>query len=189
MENNSCTDSLSKTVLWKSDTVYIFNSLSEDAVNRYIYSYNQQGFVLIELFQIWQNDIWVNENKQIYTYDTNNNLLTDLHQRWENENWKNVRQSVNTYDTNNNILILLSQTWLKENWINQSQMLYTYDENSNCVLVENLKQMNNGWQPYENGVNLPYNNMQNSLNILGLPRRGVYKVTATFTKITKPNYN
>jgi hypothetical protein len=53
------------------------------------------------MYEIWENDEWVNYWKYTYTYaDNNNRLLSRLHEEWKNGEWVNYWKHTYTYDDN-----------------------------------------------------------------------------------------
>jgi len=117
---------------WEPDTIYSANF--EQALERNIFCYNQQGFVIIELEQWWQNNTWVNYGQYAYTYDSNNNMLTETGLLWQNDTWKNIGRYTFSYDSNNNMLSRISQEWQNGTWINGGKRTYTYDSNNNMLI-------------------------------------------------------
>ena len=73
---------------WLPDTVYIFQPPHNNIIQRQIYQYNQQGLLITEFLQYWQDDTWKHDGQCTYTYDANNNLLTKLHENWGSNPWK-----------------------------------------------------------------------------------------------------
>lgn len=70
---------------------------------------------------------WQKVRKYDYTYDNNGYLVNLLEQIWDNSsNLKNIRQTNFTYDNNGNVLQSLNQVWNGTSWEDRSQVLYTY---------------------------------------------------------------
>ena len=130
---------------WNPDTVYIYRY----EIERYIYSYNQQGLLIMELMQYWQNDTWKHGGQCTYIYDANNNMQTKLHENWGNWPWEIYSKYTYTYDSKNNLLTELVEDKSDNTWINNRQLLMTYDENNNL-----LTQLRQSWnQNYDTWSN------------------------------------
>ena len=160
---------------WVPDTVYIFQPPNYgNIVVRHIYSYNQQGLLVIELAQYWQDNAWKHSGQCTYTYDANNNLLTKLHENWGSWPWEMYSKYTYTYDSKNNLLMELVEDKNNNTWVNNRQNLMTYDENGNLLtqIRQSWNQNNNTWSSstlytytYDSKNNLltwfiqtPYNN-------------------------------
>jgi hypothetical protein len=169
--NNNMTTQLYQT--WRDDNSGWRN------IFQYTYTYANNN-MLMQLYERWQNDTWINEEKDTYTYNPNNNLLKQLSQIWQNGSWVNSSQINYTYDINNNLQTYLREQWRNNTWINDLQKLWTYDENDNCTLVENFIFSGGNWHPIDIPMCLYYNNMQSSSYYYA------YKVTVQYTKGTKP---
>jgi len=178
--------------------------------SQYTYTYDSNNNILTDLYQTWANDNsgWIDrvlysytyysdnnrktklyenfttsgKEETAYTYDINNNLINQLIKTWENGNWVNSSRISYTYDSKNNLQTYLKEIWTNT-WINDLQKLWTYDENDNCTLVENFEFLDGSWYPYDMSSYLYYNNMQCSLYYY---YAYIYKVTATYKKVTKP---
>ena len=134
---------------WEPDTVFLYNTnvYSEQVSYRYIYSYNSQGAMILRLYQEWQNNTWVNNEKDTYIYDNNGNMLSESSQRWENITWTNYFQSIYNYDANNYLQSRLFQIGSGvDTWVNSSLLTYSYDSNNNKSSELYQKWWYNSWE-------------------------------------------
>jgi len=166
---------------WEPDTAYGYNAGSVYVNDRFIYSYNAQGFLTDYLYQYWQNNAWVNSSKATYTYDSKNNLLIYLRQSWQSGSWKDFWKETCTYDANNNLLTLLSEVWTPEQRNNYLHT-YTYDSNNNMLtyLVQAWK--NDAWK-YSQETTYTYDSRNNLLTLIFLGHEDYmsnYKETYTY---------
>ena len=116
---------------WEPDTIILFKP--DDSNVRFIYKYNSKGLNTYEIYQIWENNTWINGGQTVFIYDEKYNLLSEVRQDWKNDFWLNKLQYIFTYDANNNMLHYLFQFWGDDNWLNHIQYFYTYDDNNNKI--------------------------------------------------------
>ncbi|MDD3737787.1 MAG: T9SS type A sorting domain-containing protein [Lentimicrobiaceae bacterium] len=156
---------------WEPDTMYVYRRTNQFGIPlslaRVSRSYNQYGYLLMELCQSLHNNEWVNDSKHTYTYDANNNLLTYLYQYWSYETsaWLYYFKTNYTYDANNNMLTKLHQFWLNNDWVNNSKYTYTYyaDNNMQTELYQ-------GWESnaWENDSKYTFTYDENNNNLMKL---------------------
>ncbi|MDD3737786.1 MAG: T9SS type A sorting domain-containing protein [Lentimicrobiaceae bacterium] len=152
----------SYTNWWEPDTIYTYED--PNMMHRELRSYNQNAYMLTEVYQEWRNNEWTDLNKNINTYDANNNLITELWQDWMNNNWVNTEKYTFTYDANNNMLTRLCQGWNIDAWVDFAKTTYTYDANNN-MLTELIQFWEGAWVNYEKITNT-YDANNNVLSIL-----------------------
>ena len=116
---------------WEPDTIYFTQYELE---MRRIFYYNEEGYMLSQLEQGWENGTWLDNWNYIYTYDKNNNLQTYLIQLWYLV-WINYYNWTYTYDVNNNLLFEIFESWDYNlgTWYYSYRTTCTYDENNNLL--------------------------------------------------------
>ena len=89
------------------DTVWIY---SEQDL-RYVYEYNEHGYMTLEHIYYMDNGIWKNKSRTVLTYNEMNFPLTELIEKCVNDQWQLEFRVFATYNEHNNPL-----TWQQELW-------------------------------------------------------------------------
>ncbi|MDD4148551.1 MAG: T9SS type A sorting domain-containing protein [Bacteroidales bacterium] len=164
-----------KGLVWKPDTIIIYNitnlekrytytydgngysltmleeqweSGTWENYQRYTYTYDNNGNMLTNLSELWQNGAWMNSFKATFTYDDNGNELSYLFKRWLNGAWANERRHTHIYDGNGNMLTRLIEKWESGVWVNDYRHTHTYDDNENILTILAEQSESNNWRNY-----------------------------------------
>ncbi|MEI6683292.1 MAG: T9SS type A sorting domain-containing protein [Bacteroidota bacterium] len=86
------------------------------------------------LVQQWNNSSWVNSSRTVYTYDNHGNDINELYQYWVGTGWMNTNQTVNSYDANNHLMSTLTQDFINNSWSNNTLYEYSYDNSGNTTV-------------------------------------------------------
>lgn len=107
------------------------------------YSY-ENGKILSDKGQTWNNDSWENTDSISYLYD-NEQVANITHLRWNNNGsyWYNSENTEYEYDLSEHKTYMVYQTWNNE-WVNQNRTIIQYDEFG--IPVQNAYQQ---WQNEE----------------------------------------
>jgi len=76
---------------------------------------------------------WVNYFKETFTYDSNGNILSDFFEMFVDGQWVNIERMKYTYDTNWKELSYLLEVWDGTQWVNSSLLTSTYDVDENLI--------------------------------------------------------
>jgi len=119
--------------------------------SRYSCSYNTNGKKLVELYENYQNNVWVNSTRITYTYDSDNNNLSQTKESWANSSWNYYKRYTYTYDTNGNMLSETGENWINSSWVNSSKSTYTYDLSHNLLTdsIQYWATSTNSWKYLE----------------------------------------
>ncbi len=142
-------------------TSQVWDTMSKTWMNtdKTSHTYNGNQLVLLTLFQIWENNQWVNSSKTDNTYDAGNTVkLYSIRSAWNNSAWDSVTKYTYTYDAGKEISEVVQvwqgswknslrrlneyfgngfiknsaiQNWNSNNWVNSAFETYGYT-NSGC---------------------------------------------------------
>jgi hypothetical protein len=106
-----------------------------------------------ELFQHWEDSVWVNNNKYLSSYEGNNNLIERVTRRWTLPlpgRWVYTEREIYSYDVNNNMIEYISQRMHQHPfyWENESRKLYTY-------IITGIEQLSDEMKTYSLSNNYP----------------------------------
>ena len=87
-----------------------------------IYDYDVNHSVIDILTKIWQETQWVDHAWAIFEYD-DNNLVLENWQIAQNNNWKNWFRIFYEYDDDNNLIHLFGKEWKNEQWVPENEPL------------------------------------------------------------------
>ncbi|MDL2239507.1 T9SS type A sorting domain-containing protein [Bacteroidales bacterium OttesenSCG-928-L14] len=144
---------------WEPDTIWLHVHRPEtydEAQDREIYLYNENGYLYIYKDEEIYNEEWVTLDQITYSYDENNNLVTELFQHFNFNNslisytytsskissilkqfwygeWVNFEYITYEYDDKYNLLSETYKDWDDEDWLNTFRLVYTYDNNNNLL--------------------------------------------------------
>jgi len=136
-----------------------------------LYTYDNNGNLIQDIIQDWNNDTeeWINEWQHLYTYD--NNEIQQITNEWnsDTEEWIVRWKSIDTYDNNGNLTQELMIDWNNntEEWINWYQHLYTYNSNGNQTqnLYQNWNNSSEEWKSIYQYLYI-YDNNENQIQEL-----------------------
>ena len=116
--------------------------------SRYTYTYDSKNNKILELYESWDDSIWVFGYRSTYTYDSNNNNTAILYENWDGTDWEPINRYIYSYDYRGNMAIELYEDWLDSTFVNVERETYTYDSNGNITvkLKENWEVPN--WVKY-----------------------------------------
>lgn len=106
-------------------------------------TYNNEGKLVVELWQMWDTlaNNWVNDEQRTYTYNINSKMIESIKTVWDTilSGWVNVEKVENVFDTT---LILTSVTYnwnsSSSTWENSSKRDFIdYDINQNLLELIN----------------------------------------------------
>lgn len=95
-----------------------------------IYNNNPDGTVNQATSQIWNVNVWNNEDRITYTYNSSK-LIMSLSEKWNGTIWENSSMDTYEYDGSGYLIYLLSQNWVSNSWINDAQFFITNYGNGN----------------------------------------------------------
>ncbi len=124
------------------DTVTAFSTDSE----RYIYSYDGNGNMLTDHFQVWNSGYWRDSTLDSYTYDANGNILSLETESWNGSQLVNNMLDLYSYDINGNEFTDLNQIWDGSQWVSNWLNTYTYDAKGNEISGLEQDFYNNVWE-------------------------------------------
>jgi hypothetical protein len=133
-----------KATIWNVDTVVVYDTANNQDY-RIVQNFNNNGDLLTSLFELWQNNVWINSGKSTCIYDAYGNLLTEISEEWVNNAWVNSWKSSYIYNANGNILNRLFQEWQNNVWLNYEKYIYSYDVNGNNLTELSEYWLNNVW--------------------------------------------
>ncbi len=108
---DTVTTSLWQTVLWLLS-------------NRTIYTYEGDGRVGEEIYQVYYQGAWQDNGRTIYTYDVSGNLIQELRQNWQG-GWTNQSRTVYTY-SGSDLTMQVESIWMGSSWSEIGRTTYTY---------------------------------------------------------------
>lgn len=73
------------------------------------------------------NSAWVNDSKDTYTYDNNGWLIEELAQYWEEGDWVNEEIGYLTNDANGHVQEKLKKAWNNNTWEDYLHFTYSYN--------------------------------------------------------------
>ncbi len=107
------------------------------------YTYDTNGNQLIDLYEMWQTNTWVNSYKWTNTYSTFNKKTNVLREGWNNS-WEIVSRDTFIYDINENLLSQTNESWFNNAWLNTEKWSYTYNIN-NLKITNFYETWQSGW--------------------------------------------
>ncbi|HVX25322.1 MAG TPA: hypothetical protein VHB70_03190, partial [Parafilimonas sp.] len=80
------------------------------------------------IFQLWQNNQWLNVERSTRTYDDNHFLVKELDETWHTNSWSNSNKTVYTNNIAGKPYQVIYKQWNAEKaqWINQTRFTYFY---------------------------------------------------------------
>lgn len=115
------------------------NSNSWDLPYKHSLTYNNDGKVVVDLWQMWDTlaNNWVNDEQIIYTFDAYSKMIESIKTVWDTvlSSWANVEKVVNINDTTL-LLTSISLNWNSSSstWVNSSKRDFIgYDVNQNLL--------------------------------------------------------
>jgi hypothetical protein len=139
------------------DTATVF-SLTD--TSRRVNTFNKNGKKIVELYQQWANNQWVNYRRYSYTFDIIGNQLSSLYELWIDNQWIYDYRNTSTYDNNGNQLSYVSEVWT-DHWSYISRISYTYNTNGKQLSFLSEYWLDNQW------VN--NNRYTTTYNTIGMP--------------------
>lgn len=114
--------------IWDYDSVsYRTHELSE-------YTYDNNNNVIQEIFSMFLDGVWKQEQKTISQYNNNLLILQNNYQFDEDSNnWINSRKSEYFYNTNNDITSIKNYNFFNKNFVLSGQTINLYDANNNLI--------------------------------------------------------
>lgn len=98
-----------------------------------------------EIFQIWSNGVWQNQERIITSFDGNQNPTVEIHQSWEGY-WVNKWKYTRTYDEHKLMTVELEQYGYGAAWVNSGRTTYIYDISGKCTSGLFEGWMNGAWE-------------------------------------------
>lgn len=93
--------------------------------------YNTSGMLQTKIVADWVNNAWVNSSRKTCTYSSNGNLLVDSNEIWRTTLWSPTNKIEYTYNEANLVTMFLYSNWRDSTWIPFSRSSYTFDNNMN----------------------------------------------------------
>ncbi len=120
---------------------------------RYTYSYDENGFLVVELFQIWSEEQWINAGNTNYSNNPDGQPAEIMLQQWDGTNqvWVDYFWATYEYDENDNLLHGLLQVNMGETWVNWVYATNTWSNDNLLMEVfkEEWSSESNNWVNYE----------------------------------------
>lgn len=113
-------------------------SANDNEIIKYYYTYDSLGNVFIEI----KKNYW----KETSTYNINGDLESQLFEVWENDMWNNLALSMFTYDTNHNLILYLQNNWIDGNWIGDLRSSYYYNINGDLESYTSMEWNGSEWE-------------------------------------------
>jgi len=120
----------SKTISWKWDTLYTYDTTNL-FFKRNIRTFDINGNVSTYINAVWVSGVWKNNSKQTFTHDLFGNETKWIVEIWDSIAWTNYYYQTKLYDVNNNLLTSKLEKWQNGSWLPNTKWTYTYDNNSN----------------------------------------------------------
>ncbi|MBU1678548.1 MAG: hypothetical protein KKD86_06785, partial [Bacteroidetes bacterium] len=121
--------SLNNEIIKYYYTYDLLGNVSTEVKKNYwkaVNTYDSSGNEINYLWQIWQNEQWVNANYVTNIYDIAGNNILYLYQRWIDTNLVNFYRVNYFYNSNGDKTSLISQDWEDNKWVNSFRVTYTY---------------------------------------------------------------
>lgn len=125
---------LSRDLFTYNANGWVILELSENWVNnawengeKETLNYNGQGQHIESLVEWWTGSAWENYLHYLYTYNGSGYLTEELEQMWDGTGWMNNYLNAYTYDANWNIHQILEQIWDEGVWVNSYRETYSYE--------------------------------------------------------------
>ncbi len=103
------------------------------------YTYDSKGNMLTNIYELWENELWVIDSRWTYTYDNNSNILKETYEIFRNDVWSIYTSSTYSYDSEGHLTMRLDEE------LNQSTMRYIYTYNEQGKLIDKLIEQ---WRDY-----------------------------------------
>ncbi|MDD4210272.1 MAG: T9SS type A sorting domain-containing protein [Bacteroidales bacterium] len=161
---------------------------------QYLYTYDENENMLLLVYQLWNQNKWVNNFKIEYTNNALGNKLFELKSDWLTyssqwkENWKasydyventvsvlymdktatdweNSSQLAIIYNDYGSLLSRTRQVWLNDNWYNDFKEEYVYDMYNNAIEAKYFGGLQaNTWRELNGDLTMYYNNSLSAIN-------------------------
>lgn len=121
-----------------------------------LYTYTRNGNTIELLMQYMEGGAWQNEGKKISTLDFDENVTEILYQVWENNTWVNCEKTTYNYDDgvyNEKLL----QVWYDSSWKDKNYFTFEYDgagnaKHGNCFAFDDVET----WVPANGDIEMAY---------------------------------
>jgi YD repeat-containing protein len=122
------------------------NEYFGEFTNRYEYTYDASGNIIMHLYLKYANGAWQNYELTLIEYDANNLKTLYLLRKWINNEWVDSRKTDYTYNLDGYPLQITLSEWTSGSWKMLSRKTLTYNE-FNSVLSELTELDHNGvWE-------------------------------------------
>ncbi len=111
--------------LYDTVTTYLIADLPDERRTREI---DDDGNVLLEQLEYWQNGQWNYDHRILQSYD-NGNMVKSETEVWDNGEWVNRWRSEYSYDDESKLIFSVVYKWVDVEWHKQQRDSYEYDEN------------------------------------------------------------
>lgn len=169
-------------------------SIEGEPYEQYLYTYDEKGIMVLMVYQLWNQNKWVNNFKIEYTNNALGSKLFELKSDWLTyssqwkENWKasydyventvsvlymdktatdweNSSQMEMMYNDYGSLLSRTRQVWLNDNWYNDFKEEYVYDMYNNAIEAKYFGGLQaNTWRELNGDLTMHYNNSLSGIN-------------------------
>lgn len=108
---------------------WTWNGTALARTSRTDYEYDQDGFLISSLSQLYVDDELVPDNKWAHVY-TDGHLIEQIYQDWNGIELQNNIRFTYQYDTQDNMYYAESFFWSESGWVKDAEGYFTYDPNN-----------------------------------------------------------
>lgn len=156
-QNNLCIrDSVYSGGVFSGTYEYTYNNMNKllvvqsnnGSLERYEYSYNEQGMVTEFVTYEEDNGNWVLDEKTTTTYNAYNKPLVSTHYKRQGNAW--VQQNKSEYTYNNDIVVVMIESvWQDNVWNERGKTEYTHNAAGDIIsTIQYSKASDNSWEDH-----------------------------------------
>lgn len=110
-------------------------------------TYDDHNNLTMHVIYLWEDNVWVKDEKNEYIYDDNTNTVTEIWYSWGNNTWQQESKDEIIYDSNGKGIMYIYYDWDDNRTVfrKYAKEEYVYDNHGNKLLWISYDLVDNTW--------------------------------------------